>query len=56
MGSPVAPNEHLYSELRETSQLAALTTAPTVVNANEGTASIAFRLPRQGVSLLRFEW
>jgi xylan 1,4-beta-xylosidase len=56
MGSPVAPNERLYAELREASQLTVLTAAPVAVTANEGTAALAFRLPRQGVSLVLLEW
>jgi len=51
MGSPLAPNEKQYAELREAGRLAALN-PPDYVRFSGGGARIEFLLPRRGVSLL----
>jgi xylan 1,4-beta-xylosidase len=56
MGSPIAPNERRYAELEAASRLTVLTNAPASVRANAGEVNLKFSLPRQGVSLLAFEW
>lgn len=55
MGSPVAPNERQYAQLKEASKLATAAD-PAVVAVEEGQSTVKFELPRQGVSLLLFEW
>ena len=55
MGAPVAPDERQYAQLEEASQLATAAD-PEDVTAVDGRAEIRFELPRQGVSLLLFEW
>lgn len=56
MGSPVAPNELLYAQLEEAAQLTPLTGTAATVSVNEGTVTLSFDLPRQGVSLVMLEW
>jgi xylan 1,4-beta-xylosidase len=56
MGSPIAPNVKQYAELQEASKLATLTGAPTTARVEGGVARVPFSLPRQGVSLLVFQW
>jgi xylan 1,4-beta-xylosidase len=52
MGSPVAPTEEQYAALQEASRLARLPDAPVGVAIRDGSVSLRFDLPRQGVSLL----
>ena len=57
MGSPVAPDLGAYRKLQQSSNLALLTghtPGPTIIS--DGTTSLAFTLPRQGVSLILLEW
>jgi xylan 1,4-beta-xylosidase len=51
-GRPIAPDEKLYARLRDAGQLATLG-APA---AADPAGTLSFTLPRQGVSLLVFEW
>jgi xylan 1,4-beta-xylosidase len=55
MGSPQPPSSAQYSELERASELATLKAAPAVHIADRR-ATIAFTLPRQGVSLIVLEW
>lgn len=55
MGSPVAPNEHQYTQLEDASKLSTVND-PEVLAVQDGKLDIKFELPRQGVSLLVFEW
>jgi xylan 1,4-beta-xylosidase len=54
MGSPIAPSDSQYARLLEASALATIEQSPAVA-ANGGSA-LTFRLPRQGVTLLVFDW
>jgi xylan 1,4-beta-xylosidase len=56
MGSPIAPNQGQYRRLEEASNLAMVTNAPATISVQQGTASLKFELPRQGVSLVVAEW
>lgn len=56
MGEPVAPNEEQYAELEAASELAVIDDAPESLKIESGSAKLDFDLPRQGVSLLVFEW
>jgi len=56
MGSPIAPNQRQYTELQEASNLAKLADAPATVRVAQGSATLKFSLPRQGVSLVVVEW
>jgi xylan 1,4-beta-xylosidase len=55
MGSPIAPTRPQYGELEAASGLALLE-EPRTVSVAAGTLSLAFALPRQGVSLVLIEW
>jgi len=55
MGSPPQPTEAQYRELEKAGQLALLE-QPRRVVADRGSLTLAFPLPRQGVSLVRIEW
>jgi xylan 1,4-beta-xylosidase len=55
MGSPREPNRKQYDELESAGRLAELGPRSQVAVA-EGAASLTFRLPRQAVSLLVFDW
>ncbi|HHY85624.1 MAG TPA: beta-xylosidase [Verrucomicrobia bacterium] len=55
MGSPVAPNEREYRQLERASELTAMETDPTIQLSN-GTGTLKFILPRQGVSLVVLNW
>lgn len=55
LGSPIAPNEQLYSRLKEAAKLAVLD-KPAPLALSNGTGKINFTLPRQGVSLLVVDW
>jgi xylan 1,4-beta-xylosidase len=54
LGSPLAPNEKQYAELEQAGKLAQLE-APRQIQIAQGSATLNFTLPRQGVSLLVFE-
>jgi xylan 1,4-beta-xylosidase len=56
LGSPVAPTKPQYQQLDAAAQLALLENQPATVAATDGTATLSFTLPRQGVSLLVLEW
>ena len=55
MGSPAKPSRRQYAELEKASELAAVA-GPANVDVSNGSAKLAFSLPRQGVSLLVLEW
>jgi xylan 1,4-beta-xylosidase len=55
MGSPLAPTRSQYDALEAASQLSKLDVPPTV-RVEQGTATVAFALPRQAVSLVIVEW
>lgn len=55
MGSPQQPTPAQYAELERAGQLQELAPAQTV-KTSHGQAAVRFDLPRQGVSLLEFEW
>ena len=56
MGSPIAPSRAQYDRLEAVAQLARLEEEPATVRVESGAATLAFALPRQGVSLLVLEW
>jgi xylan 1,4-beta-xylosidase len=51
LGSPLAPNQTVYAQLEKAGQLA-LFAPSSSVKAERGRVSLAFDLPRQGVSLI----
>ena len=55
MGTPQQPTTEQYAQLEMAGQLAALG-ARTAVRVDNSTATVKFKLPRQAVSLLVFEW
>lgn len=55
-GSPVAPTKPQYQQLEAAAQLALLENQPATLAVVGGAATLKFSLPRQGVSLLVFEW
>ncbi len=55
MGSPENPTAEQISILEKAGQLALLT-SPSYLKTTNGTLKLNFKLPRQGVSLLRFDW
>lgn len=55
MGSPQKPTPAQYAELEKAGQLQ-LFSPPETVKTKDGTATLDFQLPRQGVSLLKFSW
>jgi len=56
LGSPGAPNENQYAQMKQAGQLATVADAPTTVTVEDGTATVKLLLPRQAVSLLVLEW
>jgi len=56
MGSPIAPNERQYGELQKASELAELGDGVKEASVGQGTATVRFVLPRQGVSLVVLDW
>ena len=52
MGSPVAPDTAQYAVLRRASDLGTLESSPAEIALSRGAATLAFTLPRQGVSLI----
>jgi xylan 1,4-beta-xylosidase len=55
MGSPQNPSAEQISELEKAGQLE-LISSPEWIKTNNGEATIKMVLPRQGVSLLKFDW
>jgi xylan 1,4-beta-xylosidase len=55
MGSPQNPSDTQYRELESAGQLQLLE-SPSWLHPQAGTVKIEFRLPRQGMSLLRLVW
>jgi xylan 1,4-beta-xylosidase len=55
MGSPQTPTDEQYRQLERAGQLQ-LVGSPEWVSSKEGQLVIRFRLPRQGVSLVRLGW
>lgn len=55
MGSPENPTAEQINILEKAGQLALLT-SPSYLKTTNGTLKLNFKLPRQGVSLLRFDW
>lgn len=55
MGSPQNPTSAQISELEKAGQLQAMA-SPRKINVNNGVVDLSLLLPRQGVSLLKFDW
>ncbi|HVR36902.1 MAG TPA: beta-xylosidase [Methylomirabilota bacterium] len=55
MGSPQDPTPGQYSQLEQAGRLGELN-EPQLVRLADGGANVEFQLPRQGVSLLVFDW
>lgn len=55
MGSPKNPDKEQIKELEKAGQLELLT-SPEYIQTTGGNATIQLSLPRQGVSLLKFDW
>jgi len=55
LGSPIAPDDDVYAQLLQAGELATLE-QPAPVQLRRGAGTIAFVLPRQGVSLLVIDW
>ncbi len=56
LGSPTAPSRGQYAQLEAASRLALLSGAAPAATVAGGTATLAFSLPRQAVSLLVLNW
>jgi xylan 1,4-beta-xylosidase len=56
LGSPVAPNDAQYAQLRQAGQLAKVDGEPVSVAVEGGRAALTLLLPREGVSLVTLEW
>ncbi len=55
MGSPENPTKEQIATLEKAGQLALLT-SPQYLKTTKGELKLVFKLPRQGVSLLKFDW
>ncbi len=55
MGSPDNPTKEQIAILEKSGQLTLLT-SPTYIKTNNGELKLNIQLPRQGVSLLKFDW
>ncbi len=55
MGSPQAPTEEQYAQLKAAGQLQLLS-SPEWIEVTDGKVDVEIALPRQAVSLLRLEW
>ena len=55
-GSPVAPSQAQYDELKRASELTTIADTPTILPVESGRALLHFILPRQAVSLLVLDW
>jgi xylan 1,4-beta-xylosidase len=56
LGSPIAPDEKQYAQMEAASRLEQLGDVTVTTVGADGGATINFTLPRQGVSLLIFDW
>ena len=55
MGSPENPTQEQIAILEKSGQLTLLT-SPSYIKTNKGELKLNIQLPRQGVSLLKFDW
>ncbi|HEY1054794.1 MAG TPA: beta-xylosidase [Emticicia sp.] len=55
MGSPEKPTKEQIATLEKAGQLTLLS-SPSYVKTNNGSLKVNLKLPRQGVSLLKFDW
>ena len=55
MGSPQKPSPEQYAQLEKASELQLLK-SPEWLHSTQGRLTLNFNLPRQGVSLLKFDW
>jgi xylan 1,4-beta-xylosidase len=55
MGSPLPPTPEQYAQLEQAGQLSEFG-PPEMITVKDGAADVGFRLPRQGVALLLFNW
>jgi xylan 1,4-beta-xylosidase len=55
MGSPQTPTRDQFAALEKAGQLQPLE-PPRAIAITGGTVTVTFRLPRQGVSLVRIAW
>ena len=55
MGSPQSPAKDQYDRLERAGQLQ-LAGSPEWLDSSEGQLKLSFKLPRQGVSLLKLTW
>ena len=55
-GSPVAPDESQYAQMKEAGQLATVAETPGTATVTGGRAELSVSLPRQAVSLVTLEW
>lgn len=56
LGSPAAPNDAQYADLRQSGQLAQAAGSPGSVAVERGKATLAIPLPRGAVSLVMLDW
>lgn len=56
LGSPGAPNEAQYDQMKKAGQLARVNDAPPSISIKDGNAQLEITLPRQAVTLLVLEW
>jgi xylan 1,4-beta-xylosidase len=56
LGSPGAPDEAQYAQMKKASELAKVADAPATVPIADSSATLKITLPRQAVSLLVLEW
>lgn len=56
LGSPGAPNEAQYEQMKKAGQLARVDDAPSSVSLKDGSVRLEITLPRQAVTLLVLEW
>jgi xylan 1,4-beta-xylosidase len=56
LGSPVAPNDAQYAQLRQEGRLAKVGETPDSVAVEGGRAVLTILLPREGVSLVTLDW
>ena len=56
LGSPLAPDQQQYDQLKAAGALATLADAPVRTPVTAGAATLHFALPRQAISLVVLEW
>jgi xylan 1,4-beta-xylosidase len=56
IGSPAAPNDAEYEQLRQAGGLAKVDSVASIVATSAGTAELAIVLPREAVELVTLEW